>query len=502
MKYKHKLKITLFAIVATSTLVFLSLFVVTTHADIADLTIDTECTDVPSYTGLLNLKDGEYTAYVRLAKRGEHQKVATYAQQYDSYGNCNKLKTVTASGDTWTKVGTFHANGDTVIELAADFLKYIPNANRPAVMLLPAKNPLCVPQIDCQVTVKGETGVVLPTSTLNNQNSLRVFEVHDPSTDKISRVAYYVDNRIAYTKKTLEPFDMRYVTYPGQELKRVVIYDSGQRIAIYSKVSETYQDNFINFLFRTSQFNSNLFIGTVILISLLIATSLLLSVMSAAKQRREWRMRHGFIPEPRYTITKKLYYTLLNTKVYKVFRWLMIGLSTLMAIAATIFIVNMYVLTMYTVDGVSMQSTYKTGDQLLIDKFSKTLASANNSEYVPKRGDVVIVHAVFGTADSLNQDVGNLYLVKRVIGLPGERIAIKNGVLTVYNKDNPKGFQPDAGASWQKTMTPDPKTESIDVQLGPSELFVCGDNRPESIDSRFNGPVNTRELVGRVILKL
>ena len=494
-----KIKLSILAL-TTSLMVFaFSNSASVAHADIADLTIQTGCTNVPSYTGLLNLKAGDYTAYVRLAKRGEHQTVASYSQQYGDYGNCHKLKTVKASGDSWTKVGTFRANGDTVVELAADFLKNIPNANRPAVMLLPASNPVCVPKIDCKVNINGEMGEVLPTSTLNNENSLRVFEVHDLGTDAISRVVYYVDNRIAYTKKTLEPFDMRYVTYPGQELKRVVVYTSGQRVAIHSTVSDIYQDSFSNFLFRTSQFNSNLFIGSVTTIALLVATSILMTAMKAVKSRRDWRIRHGFVPEPRYTISKKLYYALLNTKLYKVTRWLLIGLSSLIMVAAAIYVVNTYFLTIYTVDGVSMSTTYKTGDQLLINKFSKSLASANGKEYVPSRGDVVIVHAVFGTADSLNQNFGNLDLVKRVIGLPGERVVIKDGILTVYNKDYPNGFQPDQGASWQKNMTPDLKSESIDIQLGPSELFVCGDNRPESIDSRFNGPLSTKEIVGHVI---
>ena len=50
-------------------------------------------------------------------------------------------------------------------------------------------------------------------------------------------------------------------------------------------------------------------------------------------------------------------------------------------------------------------------------------------------------------------------------------------------------------------MTKDLPNENIDIQLGSSEIFVSGDNRPESIDSRFNGPLETSEIIGNVVAK-
>ena len=146
-----------------------------------------------------------------------------------------------------------------------------------------------------------------------------------------------------------------------------------------------------------------------------------------------------------------------------------------------------------------MEKTYFTGNQVLVNKVPRTVAGINRSEYVPERGQVVIVRASFGNTVLSSEDTTNLTLIKRLIGLPGERVVVKEGVLTVYNEMNPKGFQPDRGSSWEEEMTPDVPLENIDIQLGTGEVFVSGDNRPQSIDSRFNGALSTKEIIGTVI---
>jgi len=91
-------------------------------ADVEDLTVTTGCTDDPSYTGVLALKKGSYDVYARLAKCGQQAKVSSYMQKSEStYGDCSNVGSVSANGDSWTKVGSFAAN-------------------RSSVMLLPQKN--------------------------------------------------------------------------------------------------------------------------------------------------------------------------------------------------------------------------------------------------------------------------------------------------------------------------------------------------------------------------
>lgn len=155
-----------------------------------------------------------------------------------------------------------------------------------------------------------------------------------------------------------------------------------------------------------------------------------------------------------------------------------------------------FVFQSYEVDGPSMESTLQNSDRLIVYKLPKTIARVTGGQYMPKRGDIVIFNrrdsAEFGT-DSTRQ------LIKRVIALPGERIVVKNGSITVYNAANPNGFHPD-DAPYGKVI--EATSGDIDITVPKNQVFVCGDNRPQSLDSRAFGPVPTSDLVGKLILRL
>ncbi len=126
-----------------------------------------------------------------------------------------------------------------------------------------------------------------------------------------------------------------------------------------------------------------------------------------------------------------------------------------------------------TVGSDSMRPTLQSGDRVLIDKVSFRFRS-------PRRGDVVAFAA---------PDTGTL-TVKRVVGVAGDQVAIRDGVLWVAGRARAEPYV-------------DLKT--IDsVYFGPTvvppgTVFVMGDNRAESIDSRDFGPVPLSEVVGRVL---
>ena len=162
----------------------------------------------------------------------------------------------------------------------------------------------------------------------------------------------------------------------------------------------------------------------------------------------------------------------------------------LMALFLTAFIIQSY-----QVDGQSMETTLQDHDRLLVDKFPRTWARITNKDYVPNRGDIVIFNQS-GLPDSFYQK----QLIKRVIGLPGERVVVKNGYVTVYNKTRPNGFNPDDSGKY--TITAPMTIGDIDVTLDAHEIFVCGDNRNNSEDSRYFGPVNTNNLVGKLVVRI
>lgn len=134
----------------------------------------------------------------------------------------------------------------------------------------------------------------------------------------------------------------------------------------------------------------------------------------------------------------------------------------------------------YIVSGPSMDPTFTTGDYLIVDKISYEIGN-------PKRNSVVIFK--FPTNKSLN-------LIKRVIGLPGETVSMLNGVVTIINAENPKGF-----------VVPEPylthnQLDTFSVTLGSDEYYVLGDNRPVSYDSRSWGVLPRKDIIGRPVLRL
>jgi len=116
---------------------------------------------------------------------------------------------------------------------------------------------------------------------------------------------------------------------------------------------------------------------------------------------------------------------------------------------------------------------------------------------VPHRGDVIVFNEP-ALAD-FGQDPEK-QLIKRVIGLPGDHIVVKNGVATIYDSGHSDGFQPDKtlpyGAVIGYTGT------DTDLVVPNGEVFVMGDNRGNSLDSRSFGPVNLSNVVGKLVVRV
>src|SRR3989338_2530298 len=89
-----------------------------------------------------------------------------------------------------------------------------------------------------------------------------------------------------------------------------------------------------------------------------------------------------------------------------------------------IFPIRYYLLQPFFVKGASMESNFEDGDYIFIDEISYTLGE-------PRRGDVVVFRYPLDRSQ---------FFIKRVIGLPGETIEIRDNKVYVYNFDNPKGF--------------------------------------------------------------
>lgn len=167
----------------------------------------------------------------------------------------------------------------------------------------------------------------------------------------------------------------------------------------------------------------------------------------------------------------------------------------LMAPILAVFI-TIFVFQSYEVYGVSMANTLDNGDRLIVQKLSKNWSRLRGETYIPQRYEIV----VFDRPTFVNNVGDNVeHLIKRVIALPGERVVITDGQVTVYNEENPNGLDPDAGQEYAKDIF---NTEgNVDITVGQGEIFVLGDNRNRSQDSRSFGSVSTQYVTGVATLR-
>lgn len=168
------------------------------------------------------------------------------------------------------------------------------------------------------------------------------------------------------------------------------------------------------------------------------------------------------------------------------------------AVLVAFFIIT-FVFRSYQVDGTSMLNTLQNGDKLIIWKVPRTWARITGHDYIPKRGDI-IVFTETGLAQYGQQNTKQL--IKRVIGLPGDHLVLKNGYYTIYNAAHPHGFDPDKTLAYGKDDNIPYTSGNINITLGPHQLFVSGDNRPDSLDSRYFGPINASQVIGQLVLRV
>lgn len=149
-------------------------------------------------------------------------------------------------------------------------------------------------------------------------------------------------------------------------------------------------------------------------------------------------------------------------------------------------IIQSFLIQPFIVDGASMLPTYHNQEFLLVDKLSYRIG-------VPARGDVMI----FKLYENNNNPYEGKHLIKRVIGLPSERVVVINGVTTIYNKANPEGFTlEEPYLSYKDTQ------KDADVTLDDHHYFVMGDNRAQSYDSRDWGALDASNIKGQVLFRV
>ena len=144
--------------------------------------------------------------------------------------------------------------------------------------------------------------------------------------------------------------------------------------------------------------------------------------------------------------------------------------------------VRYFLIQPFFVNGASMEPQFHDGEYLIIDELSYRLTD-------PERGEVI----VFKYPKDPSQ-----YYIKRIIGLPGEKIKINQEKITIFNSKNPDGFI----LNENNYLIDGKKRDfSMETKLSNSEYFVMGDNRHASSDSRIWGSLPENFIIGRAWIR-
>ena len=170
-------------------------------------------------------------------------------------------------------------------------------------------------------------------------------------------------------------------------------------------------------------------------------------------------------------------------------------LAKIGVIAALIVVpLRLYVFQPFLVKGDSMVPNFHNGDYLIVDELSYRFRS-------PERTDVIVLKFPYDPSQRF---------IKRIVGLPGETIEIKDGKVVVYHTGRSGSEEPSGSMNPKEAFVLDEVSYlgslqtpgSVKVQLKEDEYFVLGDNREFSSDSRSWGPLDTKYIVGRMLWRV
>lgn len=152
-------------------------------------------------------------------------------------------------------------------------------------------------------------------------------------------------------------------------------------------------------------------------------------------------------------------------------------------------VVKVFLLQAFYIPSLSMYPTLHEGDRVLVNKLSYRMHDVN-------RGDIIVFERPASETSSNIPD-----LIKRVIGLPGESVAFDNGSVYINGQPLEESYLP-AGTVTSAANAPNKCTLQDPCVVPEGDVWVMGDNRGDSKDSRYFGPIDENSIVGRAFVRV
>lgn len=167
--------------------------------------------------------------------------------------------------------------------------------------------------------------------------------------------------------------------------------------------------------------------------------------------------------------------------IKRIIEFVMDILETIVFVGSIFIMLYLFIMQPNQVKGASMEPTFASGDYIFTSKITYKFRS-------PERGDVIVFRS------PKNPDID---YIKRIIGLPGDQILIQNGIVNVNGKPIHESYIASSTNLWDGGFI----SEGVSITIPGNELFVMGDNRQRSSDSREFGSIPVESVIGQVFYR-
>ena len=181
----------------------------------------------------------------------------------------------------------------------------------------------------------------------------------------------------------------------------------------------------------------------------------------------------------------------IQRKILLKLRGFLEWISVIGVALAVAIVIRVFLLQQFYISGPSMETTMFSDNRVLVNKLAYRLGEID-------RGDVVVFDRAIPNGNEIQHDD----LIKRVIALGGETVSISKCVVFIDGVELPEPYLPKRDT---EMTDPADRCSTVDMEaivLETDEIFLMGDNRPQSFDSRMFGPIKKELIIGQAFVLL